>query len=88
MTHIAEETVEGAAHFAEQASDAAHKSVDAAASAMPSIPGMPLVTSLNLNEIKSPREWEIPGASLFSPKKSTVAQTTTDPYSSKKLAFK
>ena len=77
--------MEGVSHFAEQASEAATKSVDVAASAVPSLPSMPTMPSLNLGQFASPREWEIPGASLLKPKKYEEESKTVDP--AKKLDF-
>lgn len=84
---IAEDTVEGVSHVAEQASHAVHKSVDVASSAMPPMPVMPALPAmptLNMGEIKSPREWGIPGMSLL-PKKSARGASNEDP--AKKLEF-
>ena len=67
VTHIAEDTLEGFSHLAEQA---ATKSSDVATATVPSLPPMP---SLNLGQFS----FEIPGASLLSFKKSAEEESKT-----------
>jgi hypothetical protein len=62
VTHIAEDTLEGFSHLAEQA---ATKSSDVATATVPSLPSMPSMPALNVGQFS----FEMPGASL-SPKKS------------------
>ena len=63
VTHIAEDTVEGFSHLAEQA---ATKSSDVATATVPRLSLMPSMPALNLSQLS----FEIPGASLLSPKTS------------------
>ena len=63
VTHIAEDTLEGFSHLAEQA---ATKSSDVATATVPSLPSMPSMPALNVGQFS----FEMPGASLLSPKKS------------------
>jgi hypothetical protein len=67
VTHMAEDTLEGFSHLAEQA---ATKSSDVATATVPSLPPMP---SLNLGQFS----FEIPGASLLSFKKSAEEESKT-----------
>ncbi len=64
---MAEDTLEGFSHLAEQA---ATKSSDVATATVPSLPPMP---SLNLGQFS----FEIPGASLLSFKKSAEEESKT-----------
>lgn len=63
VTHIAEDTLEGFSHLAEQA---ATKSSDVATATIPSLPLMPSMPALNVGQFSI----ELSGASLLSPKKS------------------
>jgi hypothetical protein len=63
VTHMAEDTLEGFSHLAEQA---ATKSSDVATATIPSLPLMPSMPALNVGQFG----FELSGASLLSPKKS------------------
>jgi hypothetical protein len=63
VTHMAEDTLEGFSHLAEQA---ATKSSDVATATIPSLPLMPSMPALNVGQFSI----ELSGASLLSPKKS------------------